>query len=255
MDYELRTAATIQTELLPREVPLVPELRIAVRHLPMGAVAGDLYDFAAPDDHRIGILVADVTGHGIPAALIASMVKVAFSSQTAHAGQPGQLLGGVNQILSGHLVGGQFVTAVYVYIDTERHVVRYARAGHPPALLWQSATQQVIELSEGALFLGFDPSVTYPAADVPIHRGDRLVLYTDGVVEAVNGADQPFGRHRLQTFIANNPELAADDFASALLDRVRQWSVHDRYGNSFEDDLTLIVVDVISSVGTSLDRA
>ena len=183
MEYELRTASAIQASILPRRIPTVPGLNIAVRYVPMRAVAGDLYDFAAVDEQRAAVLVADVSGHGVPAALIASMAKVAFSAQADRAAHPDELLVGMNRALCGNGLEGQFVTATYAYIDTARHRVQYSSAGHPPPLLWRAGPREMTELTGGGVFLGFDPDASYPTCEAPVGPGDRLVLYTDGVVE------------------------------------------------------------------------
>lgn len=245
MEYELRMAGTIQASILPRTLPTVRGLNIAVRYVPMRTVAGDLYDFAALGEQHVAVLVADVSGHGVPAALIASMAKVAFSAQADRADAPGQLLGGMNRALCGHHLEGQFVTATYVYVDAENRRVRYSSAGHPPPLLWQAGPRQIVDLADAAVFMGFDPQASYPTAEVPIDRGDRLVLYTDGVVEAVSTGGEFFGNERLRQFVANQSELSTDDFAAALLDRIQQWSGRGRSGTSLNDDLTLVVVDVL----------
>ena len=135
VEYELRTASDIQASILPRGVPSVRGLDVAARYEPMRMVGGDLYDFVS-QDRQAAVLVADVTGHGVPAALIASMAKVAFTSQADAVGRPGDLLAGMNRALCGQMEA-QFVTASYVSIDLEARCVRYSTAGHPPPLLWR----------------------------------------------------------------------------------------------------------------------
>src|SRR5271169_1346495 len=105
----------------------------------MTSVAGDFYDFIIVDDKHVGILVADVSGHGLPAALIASMLQVALTAQSAHASDPGRVLGGLNQALCGKFQRN-FVTAAYLFVDLENLVISYAGAGHPPMLLWRAST-------------------------------------------------------------------------------------------------------------------
>jgi len=124
---ELEIARQIQLSILPRELPNTTSVRVAARYVPMTEVAGDFYDFLIVDRNRIGILVADVAGHGVPAALIASMVKVAIAAQQPHAGDPARVLSGMNQILCGKLQG-QFVTAAYLFIDAEAGRMRYSAA-------------------------------------------------------------------------------------------------------------------------------
>src|SRR5262249_28197196 len=130
---ELEIARQIQSSILPREVPCVASLDIAALYVPMTAVAGDFYDFIVVDEKHIGILIADVTGHGVPAALIASMLKIALAAQAAVAHDPAQVLEGLNNSLCGKFET-HFVTAGYLFVDAEKHVLRYAGAGHPPLL-------------------------------------------------------------------------------------------------------------------------
>ena len=126
INRELEIARRIQLSLLPQRLPRVSGLTIAARYRPMTAVAGDFYDFLELDAKRLGILIADVSGHGVPAALIASMVKVALAAQRDHADHPAAVLAGMNDVLCGQLAG-QYVTAAYLFIDTESRLIATAR--------------------------------------------------------------------------------------------------------------------------------
>src|SRR5262249_59175459 len=130
---QLETARDIQRSLLPGRIPMPRGLDVAVRYVPAAAVAGDIYDFVEIGPSCIGILVADVMGHGIPAALVASMAKLAFSLQIERAHDPSAVLTSMNQILCGQLQGS-YVTAVYAVVDTNAGRVTLAHAGHPPPL-------------------------------------------------------------------------------------------------------------------------
>src|SRR5271169_2288147 len=125
INNELEMAREIQLSILPHEVPTIRGLGIAARYLPMNSVAGDFYDFILVDERRVGILIADVSGHGLPAALIASMLKVALSAQTAHAADPARVLNGLNHSLCGKFKY-HFVTAAYIFVDMEKQIMRYA---------------------------------------------------------------------------------------------------------------------------------
>src|SRR5271169_2481141 len=133
INNELEMAREIQLSILPRETPKIRGLEITARYLPMSSVAGDFYDFIVVDEKHLGILVADVSGHGLPAALIASMLQVALTAQCAHASEPGRVLSGLNRALCGKFQH-HFVTAVYVFVDMEKDSISYAGAGHPPLL-------------------------------------------------------------------------------------------------------------------------
>jgi serine phosphatase RsbU (regulator of sigma subunit) len=239
---ELRAAAKIQDSILPRTLPSMENLEFAVRYAPMTAVAGDLYDFTALRPGSIGILVADVTGHGVPAALVASMVKIAVSTQTDRHGEPAKIITGLNAILC-HEAYGQYATAVYVYLDEISRVGRYSAAAHPPPLLWRRSTQTLHELNETGLLLGVRPDETYLEGKFTLLGGDRLLLYTDGLLEAENAAGQSFGDGALAPFIEARQDLGAGPFVEQLLKEVLAWSRENgRPGQS--DDITVIVVDV-----------
>ena len=155
LNKEMEIARDIQTGLLPEKNLSVAGLTAASRYIPASSVAGDFYDFL-PKDGGLGVLIADVSGHGVPAALSASMVKVAIRAQRDWADKPAQVLTGLNSILCGSLQG-QFVTAGYLYLDPKRGVLAYAGAGHPPLLVWRAGEARVESMEENGLMLGIFP--------------------------------------------------------------------------------------------------
>lgn len=239
---EMKSARRIQASILPHGVPSVPGLRIAVRYIPMTAVAGDFYDFLLAGRGAVGILVADVIGHGVPAALVASMVKVAISSQADRAADPASVISALNQVMS-RQVQGQFITAGYLFVDVERRSALYAAAGHPPLLHWRRRERCVREFRENGLLMGVRPTEQYTNMPIELEPGDRLLLYTDGIPEASNAAGEFFGDDRLKEFLATHESLDADAFASALLAKLAAWSGAGSR-NAQADDITLVVVDV-----------
>lgn len=153
IESELETARQIQVSILPASVPELSNLRIAVAYEPMSAVAGDFYDFIPWDEHRVGVLVADVTGHGVPAALVSSMIKVAMQSVAAHAADPAHVLVELNRILSPEL-RGQLISAAYLWIDSEHHCARYSAAGHPPLLFWRNSNGELLRVERRLVVRG-----------------------------------------------------------------------------------------------------
>ncbi|HWW83453.1 MAG TPA: PP2C family protein-serine/threonine phosphatase [Vicinamibacterales bacterium] len=256
LSHELATARRIQASILPRGMPSIDGVELAARYLPMTAVAGDFYDFLELGAGRFGVLVADVSGHGVPAALIASMVKVAFIAQSEHADDPARVLGGLNQVFCGRLEG-QFVTAAYAYIDSGAGKIRYGAAAHPPALL-VSRQRQVEELAENGVMLGHFPQWQYTAIERPFREGDRVIFYTDGLLESSNSAGEFFDGERLRDFSRNGPSVGAQAFANALLDHVGAWSGRSKE-RGFDDDVTVVVVERVtrpsaaSSPGMAVD--
>lgn len=240
---ELEIARQIQSSILPRELPRVSGLDIAAQYLPMTAVAGDFYDFLLLDERRVGILVADVTGHGVPAALIASMLKTALAAQSAFASDPARVLAGLNRSFCGKFEE-HFVTAGYLFVDADKQILRYAGAGHPPLVLGAvEGTQTTFrEVDNNGLFLGLSEQATYTSLELPFRPGDRCVLYTDGLVEARNGVQEEFGSTRLLKFLEAQSHLAAAPLVSASLAELTRWSGKGDTA-AREDDITLIAVD------------
>ncbi len=237
MDQELSVARQIQSSILPQVMPRVTGVSVAARYRPMTSVAGDFYDFAEMDDDRIGILIADVSGHGVPAALIASMVKVAFAAERQHADSPAAVLAGMNETLCGRLAG-RYVTAAYLFVDVQSRVIRYGAAGHPPMLRLARTDRKVDEVERNGLLLGFIEDPGYEEIELPLGDNDRFLLYTDGLIEAANADEDLFGLERLEESFAAAAGLPADAAANALLSAVDAWS-----GRAPGDDLTLVVVD------------
>jgi serine phosphatase RsbU (regulator of sigma subunit) len=234
-------AREIQLSILPHETPKISGLDIVARYLPMTSVAGDFYDFIVVDEKHVGILVADVSGHGLPAALIASMLKVALSAQSPHASNPARVLAGLNQSLCGKFQH-HFATAAYVFVDMKKQSMSYAAAGHPPLLLWRVSTGNALEMLENGLPLGLFPEATYSAAEISVEPGDKAILYTDGIPETTSPAEQEFGVDLFKGFLESNHNLGAEKFADLLLDELAGWLEHPK-GQGQQDDLTLLVVD------------
>jgi sigma-B regulation protein RsbU (phosphoserine phosphatase) len=231
---ELEVARRIQLSILPAEFPVSRNFRVAARYVPMTSVAGDFYDFLLASDTEAGLLIADVSGHGVPAALIASMVKLAATSQRAHAADPAQLLSGMNGALCGN-TQSQFVTAAYVHLDAEAGELRYSAAGHPPMLLLRNGRASGIE-ENGLMLAAFD-FAAYTNAAQPLHRGDRLLLYTDGIVEAANAAGDFFGADALMAEMQKTAGLSPGEAADSIVATIRRWSAAQ------DDDWTVLVCD------------
>jgi phosphoserine phosphatase RsbU/P len=241
LNKELEIARRIQFSILPQAVPRFPGLEIVARYVPMSAVAGDFYDFLCIDEKHVGILVADVTGHGVPAALIASMLKVAFAGQAAHVHDPVRVLNGLNRSLCGNFEA-HFVTAAYLYVDLENSLLHYSAAAHPPLMLASSTADNVREIEENGVMLGMFPGSVYSSVDIPVGPGDRCLLYTDGILEAENATQEQFGKSRCKQFLETHRELPPERFANILLDSVAGFSGYNS-AREQEDDITLLVLD------------
>ncbi len=241
IETELETARQIQASILPARVPEMKNLRIAAAYHPMTAVAGDFYQFVRWDDAHLGILVADVSGHGIPAALISSMIKVAMQSVASSADDPAQVLGGLNRILSSE-AHGQLASAAYLWVDTKNRRALYSAAGHPALFCWRNASGDLQRIESNGLLFGIRSDSEYPVCTLPVERLDRILLYTDGVTEPENAAGEAFGDRQLEQVVRKHRTQPASELSQQLLSELAKWrtpSVNQ------QDDITLIVVDVV----------
>ena len=241
LESELKTARGIQMSILPGALPAIDGLAVAARFRPTSEVAGDLYDFLEVDGRGFGVVVADVSGHGVPAALIASMVKVAVASQRDKVTRPAELLSEVNRVLCGNFQRG-FVTATYAWIDSQSGELVVANAGHPDPLLCHGREGSVREVGGRGAILGRFADAGYNQETLSLEPGDRLVLYTDGITEAPNPDGEQFGEERLRALLGRAEQAGPEELYDALLDELRRWSGATRH-LSLEDDVTLVVVD------------
>jgi sigma-B regulation protein RsbU (phosphoserine phosphatase) len=238
IEKELEIAREIQASILPSHVPEIESLLIHAAYHPMTAVAGDFYDFIPVDQHRIGLLVADVSGHGVPAAMIAAMIKIAVQSIVPCAHSPADVLQRLNRLLSRE-ARDQFVTAAYLFIDTENYEARYSAAGHPPLVLLRGGTLQRIE-SNGVV-LGVNLQPDYPVRDLRIYPGDRFLLYTDGVIEPENAKGKAFGESKFEQVVLDAQIHSPSDLVDRLLTEIRCWQPPSM---NQQDDITLVAIDV-----------
>ena len=237
---ELETARQIQMSILPSSIPQIPGLDIAARYIPMTSVAGDFYDFIVVDEKHLGILVADVSGHGMPAALIASMLKIALAAEIAHAADPAQVLMGLNQTLCGKFEH-HFITAAYLFVDLQKGTLTYAGAGHPPLLMWGQSSAGVRYVEENGLFLGKFPWATYSSRELPLNAGDWCLLYTDGIPETADPTGIDFGTDRFKQVLETDESISADQFADRLLEELSRWSARGPF-EDLDDDVTVVAI-------------
>ncbi|MDH7554947.1 MAG: SpoIIE family protein phosphatase [Spirochaetota bacterium] len=240
INSELEIAWRIQKTILPEAVPSTHSIHVEACYIPMDEIGGDFYHFYELDEERLGIIIADVTGHGIPASLIASTVNIAFSLQRNHADNPATLLANMNTILYGK-TGGQPITALYAYIDTSQKVVKFSRAGHPLPLIWRSSSNTITEIEIPGKILGVFKTIKNDITTYPIHSNDRIILYTDGITEIRNNRNEIFGIERFIACIEKNHHKSTRDLIDSIVDAVIQWAGSK---NKITDDITLVIVEI-----------
>ena len=235
VDSELATARKIQMAALPRANPNLAGLEVAAVYTPASDVAGDFYDFLELENGCLGVFIADVSGHGVPAALVASMLKIALATQSENASSPARILAALNALFCGRLER-QFITAAYVHIDSVANTLVAASAGHPPPVLGRGETSE--EIIAPGVVLGRFRDARYEEVTCVFAAGDTLVLYTDGVTEAANTAGEQWGDERLRETIGMQHN-SAEELAGTIVGDVAKWR---SVSGAPDDDVTLIVV-------------
>ena len=243
MLHNLRTAGRLQTKvLLPQAAPDWPALKWAIHYAPLDHLGGDYYDFASPDPDHLGFLIADASGHSIPAALVAIMARFAFVEASAQKSKPGEVMGVMNERLQ-ELTDERFVTAFYGVFDRQSRVFRYATAGHPHPLLYESKTGTVKQLCGQGFLLGVVPDEVYTEREVVLEPGDKICFYTDGVIEARNVIDEMFNVDRLIQCLQDHSSQTSSDVLRGILKSLSTFCDGTPYG----DDVTLAVVDIVAA--------
>jgi len=237
-EQELDKAREIQEGLLPKKIPQVRGLEVAGAWQPARVVGGDYFDVLKFSESKIGVCIGDVVGKGISAALLMANLQASFRAFASEAVSPGILVGKLNEVLSNNIAPDKFVTFCYCMVDTRDNRFTYASAGHCPPILFHESGEAV-PLKEGGTPLGIFPDRKYEDAGLQIESGDRLVLYTDGLTEAMNSDEQEFGERRLVDLGSRKTALSASELVAAIKKEVVSFC-----NGSFQDDFTLVVVAV-----------
>lgn len=239
MTEELRIASRIQNTILPHRPPQLDYASIAVRYRSAAELGGDFYDFSTQSS-GLSVLIADVCGHGVPAALIASMIKMSYASNADKHNHPDALLAAMNAELSPR-VGGKFITAASLFIDPDARRVTFSAAGHPPLLIYRPREERLFELRMRGPVIGWKQESGWPSVSFDLEPKDRLILYTDGIFEQRNQAQELYGFTRLHNAVSIHASKPLVDFTDALLQDAAAFRGPRR---PLEDDVTLIVIEM-----------
>jgi sigma-B regulation protein RsbU (phosphoserine phosphatase) len=246
MKQAMNLAMEVQQNLLPKEMPLVKGLDIAARSIYCDETGGDLYDFLEVDGRnadRIGIAVGDVSGHGIPAALLMASVRAFLKSRVAQPGSAAEIISDVNRLVTRDTGDtGQFMTLFYASIDIGRKELRWVRAGHDPAIIYNPDTDAFTELDGRGMALGVNGGYVYhEGGAIAMSDGQILLIGTDGLWEAHNKSNEMFGKNRLQAVIRRNARTSADTIVGSIIQEVQGFRATAKQ----EDDITLAVIKVV----------
>jgi len=260
LEEELRIARQIQMSLLPRGPLDFPGIGMTALCVPAREVGGDYYDFFPVGDRRLGVLIADVSGKGTSAALYMAELKGLMLSLSQIYQSPRQLLLEVNRILSQNLDTRSFITMTYAVIDLNAGLLTFARAGHTPLIYLRgdSRVPSADVLAPGGLVVGLRiPGASEKFADlleeesIPLHKGDVLVFYTDGITEAMNSSSDLFGEPRLGRLIAEHGHLDAGDLRERILREIEAFvGAADQH-----DDMTMILIKVEEALAATTQVA
>jgi serine phosphatase RsbU (regulator of sigma subunit) len=234
--FELDLARKVQRALMPHPPRPRGVLRIAVRYTPANQLGGDVYDFYRLENNRLGILVADVSGHGVNSAMLSGMVKALAAPLSMAVLEPGELLAGLDVATEQYFPEGYFCTGFYLIADEETGLVRYAGVGHPPAIIVGPNGPRTLPSNPGMLGIGM---VDGTAGDTDrIEPGESLVIYTDGLTDAMDSTDALFGEERLKTLLQSHYGADPAEILNQVEDAL---SRHTSPGRP-ADDINIIVL-------------
>lgn len=231
----------ILMQSLPKQIPKVEGLNIQIFILPMKDVGGDFYEYYSPNSNEIGLLLCDVSGHGIPASLISAMGKVAFTTQKENLFSPKRVLEGMNRVLLGNC-SPQYLTASYVYLNTSATVWRFGRAGHPSSYL-QRKSGEIIKIHPKGRIVGAFPEIQIEEESYQVLAGDRVLLLSDGVLESFDPYGQMYGEGRLIEFLRTYRDLPSSLFKTKLIQDLESFC--KREIKEWDDDITFIFLELI----------
>ncbi len=240
LESELRISAELQESLLPKGLPCVNGVELVGFSQPAFRVGGDFYDYIELPDGRLAVVIADATGKGLPAALLTTQCWSVLRALAHEMLSPGELLKRTNKVLCNRFGGtGRFVTLFFMVLDVDKGTLRYAVAGHNPPILVgaNSGRKQLLSSREG-LPLGIDPKGTFSELEINLAPSDTVVLYTDGITEALGATDERYGDKRLETVVAK----ASNEDLHDLVDSIRSDVDEFLGGRQPHDDMTLVAV-------------
>ncbi len=237
IENQLRIAREVQISLLPDSPPDLPGYEFAAINLPTWEIGGDCYDYIKFPTGTVGVTIADVSGKGVPAALIMATFRAALRTQVRTDHELSHVMQAVNNLLLESIGRAAFVTSVYGLFTPENGSFVYCNCGHNPPLL-VNREAETKRLSCGGPALGVFHDAQFEMEAVQINPGDVLMLYTDGVVEVMDDQGHEFGEERLELILRNSKDLSAEEIVRAVVDQTRTFACQE----SYPDDFTIVVI-------------
>jgi serine phosphatase RsbU (regulator of sigma subunit) len=241
-EQELRVARSIQQALLPKDLPRLDGWEVTAYYRPAHEVGGDFYDFVELDDGRLGVVVGDATGHGVPAALVmANTQSVLRTVAQSGASAPGRALAAANEVLFTYIPPNMFVTCFYAILDPKSGSLRYANAGHN--LPWCRREDAASELEARGMPLGLMPGMFYEEKETVLEPGEGVLFYTDGLIEAHNPQGEMFGTPRVRGLLGERSEDGRD-LSATLMEELGRFTGE---GWEQEDDIALLTLECFAT--------
>ncbi len=237
---ELEIARGLQQRLLPQVAPSIAGIDIAAHNEPAREVGGDFYDFIPVTEDNWGFAIADVSGKGMPAAMFMGLSRTILRASAAGNHEAAEAIRQANELICRDSTSGMFVTLFYAVLNTRWKHLRYVNAGHNPPLLFRKGLEEVKQLKTGGIALGINRQIELREASIDLLPGDTLVLYTDGITEAINDRNELFGLDRLVQTIRSNGTLSSKD----LIEKIQDDVIRFADGKAQFDDITLMVLKV-----------
>ncbi len=242
LNRELEFASTLQHSLVPQTFPEGMYLRMGSHFEPMGPVGGDYYDLVELPGGRSGLILADVSGHGVSSAFIAAMLKISFMNYAPEGLGPAELLSMLNEEYCSLIQTGDYVTAFYTIFDPANRTMVYSGAGHPMSLFYRSRNDRVETLKSEGFFLGMFDRSEYVEKSIEFAPGDKYLVYTDGIIEAFSeNQEEQFGVKRLIRAFKKHHEKLIDERLNAIIAEVKEFMQQ----STFYDDLAMVSVDFV----------
>ena len=239
--FEMEIARGVQQSFLPETVPKIEGFELAALNMPALEVGGDFYDFIPISEDKWGLVIADVSGKGVPAALFMALSRTMIRAHAVGNPTAAEVIQRANDLISEDSRLSMFVTLFYAVLDFKKQTLKYVNAGHNPPLLFEGEGTDVVMLGAKGIALGVIPDITLEEKEIPLGKEALVVFYTDGVIEAINGKEEQFGEGRLIKLIEENSKLPAQEIVNKI-----QLDVAAFAGEQPQfDDLTLIVLKSI----------
>jgi len=237
---ELNLARSIQNSLLPQEDLLSDFIKVMAYYSPMQDIGGDTYDYFYLDENKIVFILTDVSGHGVPAALIAVMLKMVFENHIDIDSSPLDVLKKVNDSMLKYLMSAEYFTGIYAILDTKTMVMTYASGGHPPMILLKKDEKEPIILQNTGGLIGFYEKFEIENKTIQLSQGDRLFFYTDGVTGALDEKENPYGFSRLIQVLNENKKVSLNETYNRIIN-----SIYNHTDiKSIDDDITFLLIEV-----------